>query len=119
MNKMFLVVLLVLIAVVLLLAMLALGYSQNWGVSGEATSTPTSEFPTLGVVLTRTPGPTFTPTPTPNLAVPATPNWTFPTRTPLPIFPSETPTGGIKCDLRPCPTRTPTLWHWPMATPTH
>ncbi len=48
MNKMLLVMLLVLIAAVLLLAMLALGYSRNWGLSGEATPTPTSEFPTLG-----------------------------------------------------------------------
>ncbi len=63
MNKVILVMLLVLIAVVLLLAMLALGYSRNWGVSGEATSTPTSEFPTLGPLkATPTRTPPLTPT---------------------------------------------------------
>ncbi len=64
MNKVILVMLLVLIAVVLLLAMLALGYSRNWGLSGEATSTPTSEFPTLGP-LDATPTRTHVLTPTP------------------------------------------------------
>ncbi len=92
MNKMFLVLLLVLIAVVLLLGMLALGYSRNWGVSGEATSTPTSEFPALGALLTWTPGPIATPT----LGV-------LLTRTPLPTpIPPDTPTPW--CDFRPCPT---------------
>ena len=104
MNKMLLVVLLVLIAVVVVVAMLALGYSRNWGVSREATPTPTSEFPTLGVVLTRTPLPTLTPSP-----------GVVSTRTPLPI-PFATPT-FIRCDFHPCPTPTPTLWHWPLATP--
>ncbi len=99
MNKMLLVVLLVLIAAVLLLAMLALGYSQNWGVSGEATSTPTSEFPTLGPLdATPTRAPVLTPTPPP-------------------LDTSVTMTPRSCGDVHLCPT--PTLWIWKMATPTH
>lgn len=102
MNKMLLVMLLVLIAGVVLLAMLALGYPRIWGLSGEATSTPTSEFPTFGGLdATATPAPVLTPT-----LPPLRPG---PTKTPDPCG-----------DFRPCPPApTPTLWIWHMATPTH
>ncbi len=87
MNKLLLTMLLVLRAVVLLLAILALGYSRNWGVSAEATSTPTSEFPTLGA-LEATPTRSPIPTQTPNLTL--------------------APTSSCG-DVFPCPAPTPTL----------